>query len=105
MSYRLSTCPKDPEITIRMSPMMLKDLIKRSEENGTDPEVEILIRLSRTLENDKTRDLSDELLSAIFSDYPEEEPQQPLKSQQPQHSQQQKQQQQTQQQTKQHEQP
>ena len=75
MSYRLSTCPKDPEITIRMSPTMLKDLIQRSEENGQDPAIEILTRLSRTLEKDLERDLSDQLLSAIFADHTEEEEQ------------------------------
>ena len=75
MSYRLSTCPNDPQITIRMSPNMLKDLITRSEENGKDPTVEILTRLSRTLEKDLERDLSDQLLSAIFADHTEEEAQ------------------------------
>ena len=68
MGYRLATNQKDPEITIKMSPTMLKDLITRCEENGTDPNVEILIRLSRSLENDCERDMSDNLIATIFSE-------------------------------------
>jgi hypothetical protein len=73
MGYRLAINEKDPEVTIKMSPMMLKDLVSRCEENGTTPNVEILIRLSRSLENDKDRDASDALLAAIFTDDAKEE--------------------------------
>ena len=73
MGYRLAFNEKDPEIVIKMSPMMLKDLVSRCEENGTNPNVEILIRLSRSLENDKDRDSSDALLAAIFTDNAKEE--------------------------------
>ena len=73
MGYRLAINEKDPEIIIKMSPTMLKDLINRCEENGTTPNVEILIRLSRTLEKDKERDSSDALLEAIFTDNAKEE--------------------------------
>ena len=68
MSYRMNINNNDPEICIKMPPRMLKDLISRCEENGRDPNVEILIRLSRSLENDIQRDKSDQLLSAIFAD-------------------------------------
>jgi len=68
MSYRMNINKNDPELCIKMPPRMLKDLISRCEENGRDPNIEILIRLSRSLENDFQRDDSDELLSAIFSD-------------------------------------
>lgn len=68
MSYRMSTKHNDPEICIKMSPKMLKELISRCEENGRTPNTEILIRLSRSLEFDTQRDQSDKLLSAIFSD-------------------------------------
>lgn len=68
MSYRMSTNKNDPEICIKMPPRMLKDLIFRCEENGRDPNIEIIIRIARSLENDIQRDDSDKLLSAIFSD-------------------------------------
>ena len=68
MSYRMSINKNDPEICIKIPPRMLKDLIFRCEENGRDPNIEILIRLSRSLENDSKRDDSDKLLAAIFSD-------------------------------------
>jgi hypothetical protein len=73
MGYRLAFNEKDPEIVIKMSPMMLKDLVSRCEENGTNPNVEMLIRLARSLENDKDRDSSDALLAAIFTDNAKEE--------------------------------
>ena len=68
MSYRMNINNNDPELCIKMPPRMLKDLISRCEENGRDPNIEILIRLSRSLENDIQRDNSYKLLSAIFSD-------------------------------------
>ena len=68
MSYRMNTSKNDPEICIKVSPRMLKDLIIRCEENGRSPNTEILIRLSRSLENDIQRDSSDKILSAIFSE-------------------------------------
>lgn len=73
MGYRLAINEKDPEIVIKIPPTMLKDIVTRCEENGTNPNVEILIRLSRTLEKDKERDASDALLEAIFTDNAKEE--------------------------------
>ena len=68
MSYRMSINNNDPELCIKMSPKMLQDLIARCEENGRNPNVEILMRIARSLECDLERDKSDEILSAIFSD-------------------------------------
>lgn len=63
-NYRVAPRVSDPTLTIRLSATMLKDLVKRSEENGRDINVELAIRLARTLENDLQRIAEDEKLSA-----------------------------------------
>lgn len=61
--YQVAIKGGDPEITLRLSADMLKDLVKRSQENGRDINVEIAIRLARTLENDQRMVEEDHLLA------------------------------------------
>ena len=63
-NYRIALRANDPALSIRLPVAMLKDLVKRSEENGRDINVELAIRLARTLENDLQRIAEDEKLSA-----------------------------------------
>ena len=42
----------DPMITIQLPSNILRDLVLRSEENGTSVEVEFAVRLARSLERD-----------------------------------------------------
>jgi hypothetical protein len=62
--YQIVLDPEAPELTIRLPLAMIKDLMKRSTENGRDMNVELMMRLARTLENDLTRDEEDRLLAA-----------------------------------------
>ena len=42
----------DPEITLRIPTQILKDLVLRSEENGSSVEYELAKRMARSLEHD-----------------------------------------------------
>lgn len=42
----------DPEVTVKIPCNILRDLVARSEENGNTVEVELAIRLARSLERD-----------------------------------------------------
>ncbi len=47
------TAKKDaPSITLKLPPAILRDVALRAEENGTTVEVEMAIRLARSLERD-----------------------------------------------------
>ncbi len=50
-NFRLNTHTEDPEIKFAIPPEALKDLVKRSQENGRSIEVEIALRLARSLED------------------------------------------------------
>ncbi len=50
-NFRLIPCEEDPKVTLSLSAPLLKDLMKRSKENGRSIEVEIALRLARSLDD------------------------------------------------------
>ena len=50
--YRINTVKNDPKMTLSIPSDILRDLVLRSEENGTTTETELAIRLARSLERD-----------------------------------------------------
>ncbi len=48
--YRLTTNDRDPTLHVPLSPELIKDLVKRSKENGRSVEIEIAMRIARSLE-------------------------------------------------------
>lgn len=64
LAYRTVLKKDDPTLTIRLPLDMVRDLVLRSEENGRDINVELAIRLARTLEHDQEMEEADRLLAA-----------------------------------------
>lgn len=52
MNYKTTILQSDPEITLKIPAVLLRDLVLRSEENGSTVEHELAKRLARTLERD-----------------------------------------------------
>ncbi len=50
--YRINTQKNDPQVTLTIPADILRDLVLRSEENGTTIETELALRLARSLERD-----------------------------------------------------
>jgi hypothetical protein len=50
-NYRLIANETDPEIKLQLAPDFLKALMKRSKENGREIEVDIAVRLARSLDD------------------------------------------------------
>jgi hypothetical protein len=50
--YEVAVCSNDPEMTLKIPANILRDLVLRSEENGNSIEVELSMRLARSLERD-----------------------------------------------------
>ena len=65
-TYPIRLKKSDPYLQIQVPAEMLKELRKRSHENGRNLNFEIMIRLSRTLENDHHRDDFDRTFEKIF---------------------------------------
>lgn len=51
-NYQIAVNNKDPEVTLKIPAALLRDLTLRSEENGNTVEVELALRLARSLERD-----------------------------------------------------
>jgi hypothetical protein len=51
-NYNIVATNKDPQVTLRLPKKILEDLALRATENGRTLQVEIAMRLARTLEND-----------------------------------------------------
>ena len=65
--YMIVSTTRDPEICLKVPKKMLKDLVVRAEENGHRIEVEIAMRLARSLEHDLDMiDADDQLACAAF---------------------------------------
>lgn len=64
--HRVSIEKDDPEISFPIRQDILDDVKKRAKENGRSLNVEILIRLARTLEADYHRDEFDRNFEKIF---------------------------------------
>ncbi len=62
--YNIELNPSNPELTIRLPLNMIKDLVQRSSENGRDINIEIMMRLARSLEKDLAMEENDRLLAA-----------------------------------------
>ncbi len=54
--YRVWPKASDPTLEIRLPGRVLKDLVNRATENGRSVEVELALRLARSLEQDAERD-------------------------------------------------
>lgn len=52
MSYKIIQHDNNVPLTVSLPEDMLKDLVLRAEENGRTMNVEIMLRLARTLEKD-----------------------------------------------------
>jgi hypothetical protein len=50
-NYRLTPNDQDPTIKMPFPPELIKDLVKRSKENGRSVEVEIAMRIARSLDD------------------------------------------------------
>lgn len=61
--YRIAATKEDPFLSLKLPEAMLKDLVKRSEENGRSIEVEVALRLARSLERDQEMFSSDDALA------------------------------------------
>lgn len=65
-SYTIRVTDNDPRIKVKMSPEMLAEVKKRAHQNGRDLNIELMMRLARTLERDNYRDEIDDLFVRIF---------------------------------------
>ncbi len=50
--YKVSLKGSTTDVTIRLPKRVIRDLVRRAKENGRDINIEILLRLVRTLETD-----------------------------------------------------
>ena len=67
-AYKLFSNENDPSITIKVPSEILKDLVLRSEENGSTVEVEFARRLARSLEKDiEMINLDNQLAYELFN--------------------------------------
>lgn len=62
-AYRVVANKQDPVLCLKLPSSILKDLAARSEENGYSIELEIGLRLARTLERDKAMHAEDDALA------------------------------------------
>lgn len=65
-TQRFNIIGSDPLLTLSMPVDMVNDLCTHSEQNGTNFSVELMLRLSRTLERDSYRDSVHETMAYIF---------------------------------------
>lgn len=65
-TYRVRLKKTDPKIQLQLPLQMLEDLKQRAHENGRNLNIEIMVRLTRTLENDYHRDEFDRVFEKIF---------------------------------------
>ncbi len=63
--YKLTPTAKDPIITLKVPSEILRGLVKRSEENGSSIEMEIITRLARSLERDQEMIDADNALAQL----------------------------------------
>jgi hypothetical protein len=62
--YALVASKNDPELACKLPRQIIKDLVLRAEENGRSIEVEIAMRLARSLERDQEMLVADNQLAA-----------------------------------------
>ncbi len=64
--YQIATNQEDPSVQIQLPEKIVQDLVLRAGENGRHIEVEIALRLARSLERDLDRLMEDEVMQAIL---------------------------------------
>jgi hypothetical protein len=62
-TYKIVAGKEDPVLQLQLPTNILKDLAVRSEENGHSIELEIAIRLARSLERDREMCANDDALA------------------------------------------
>ena len=62
-NYKVVATTQDPELSLKLPSSILKDLVLRSNENGRSIEIEIALRLARSLERDQQMIENDNLLA------------------------------------------
>ena len=65
--YRFATYSKDPILTAQLPRRIYHDLKQKAIENGRTLEVELMIRLARSLEKDAEMIEQDKLIENIFT--------------------------------------
>lgn len=65
-AYHIMDSEDNLELTLSLPENMVRDLAFRSEENGRDIRVEIMMRLARSLERDQDLQLADQLMESSF---------------------------------------
>ena len=65
--YRFNTNATDPVLCATLPQAMYDDLASKAAENGRTIDVELMIRLARTLEKDAEIMAQDELIEKIFT--------------------------------------
>jgi hypothetical protein len=63
--YNLVANAKDPQVTLRLPAKIVEHLALRATENGRTLQIEIAMRLARTLENDLRMVEEDNILAVI----------------------------------------
>lgn len=71
--YRLYIKPEDPSLTIQLPDEVINDLTKKAQEFGRSLNIEILLRLVRSLDLSDSVLAEHALLSEIFTHDPEED--------------------------------
>ncbi len=72
-AYHIIDSEDNLELTVSLPENMVRDLAFRSEENGRDIRVELMLRLARSLERDRDLQLADQLMESSFCWEPMEE--------------------------------
>ncbi len=65
-AYHIMDAEDNLAVTLSLPEEMVRDLVFRAEENGRDVQVEIMLRLARSLERDRDVQLADELMESSF---------------------------------------
>lgn len=65
-SYKIRINDLTPRVKFKVTTEMLEDLKKRAHQNGRDFNIEVMMRLARTLERDTYRDECDQNYEKIF---------------------------------------
>lgn len=66
-TYRFNTSATDPVLCAQLPQQLHDDLTLKAEENGHSVAVELMIRLSKSLESDAQMQAHDDLIEKIFT--------------------------------------
>lgn len=65
-TYRFRITDDEPRLRFKLPQATLDALKKRAKENGRDLNIEIMMRLARSLEKDVYRDENDKIFEKVF---------------------------------------